>query len=448
MLSFSNKYINQYNLLTNAVIGFEFEFFTDYSYVKLMELVNLYFSPDKEIWGFNSYHSSMQPTDKKWKIEPDYSGGSDMIELITGPMDYVEARFMLVKCLSFIQKYGKTDDHCSIHINISFKDQNVQNMNPVKLILNFNEDYVYSKFPNRKNNIYAQSIKWIIPFTDWEDSETAANSIVGGMQIPDDTKYYGINIQKKWKGWLEYRYIGGKDYQYKIDDICDLMDYFVIQTLSAITDPLNDEDSIKLLSYLEDGIAWYKQWQTYDDFLANIDNIKIEIDQQDDYETIKNGWTLFWLKLFVIVKQCGNIANCTINYNTSTNKIEIVGGNLEDIHNISNVDFIDCTILNATLLKCQLIDCKFKNGHIYDSKVYGTIVENAKLTNAKCEEWSKLINCMFDSGRLDCDMEGGVFRSGEIGENAQITNSVKMANKETFWSVWSPEDKMIKKFKK
>lgn len=45
-------------------------------------------------------------------------------------------------------------------------------------------------------------------------------------------------------------------------------------------------------------------------------------------------------------------------------------------------------------------------------------------------------------------MDGGVFRSGEIGENAQISSTVKMANKETFWSIWSPEDKMIKKFKK
>jgi hypothetical protein len=47
-------------------------------------------------------------------------------------------------------------------------------------------------------------------------------------------------------------------------------------------------------------------------------------------------------------------------------------------------------------------------------------------------EWTKLYNCMFDGKFLDCYMENGIFRSGQLGENAQIKNNVKMSNKSDF----------------
>ncbi len=49
---------------------------------------------------------------------------------------------------------------------------------------------------------------------------------------------------------------------------------------------------------------------------------------------------------------------------------------------------------------------------------------------------------MFDGGVLDCKMIGGVFRSGELRENADLESDVKMANKSTFWKI-SPIDKKI-----
>jgi len=448
MLSFSKKYLNSYHTLEQSMIGFEFEAFTDHSYIKLMEIINLRFQPlGKEVWGFNKYHSEMTPTADKWKIEPDYSGGSDMFELITGPMTWSEAKLALPAVLRFIQDECRTDDYCSVHINISFKNENIQHLNPVKLILNFSEDYVYSKFPNRRNNIYAQSIKWIIPFTDWENSETALSSIVNCMQIPDDTKYYGINLQKKWKGWLEYRYIGGKDYQFRIDDILDLCDYFVLQSWNAITSPLNDEDNIKLLSYLDEGIGWYKQWQTYDLFLSNRDDIKIEIDQSSDYDTVRNSWHRFWTKLFVIVRQCDLIEGGIINLNTTTNRLELVDMTMSGVHNMQGVDLINCKVKDATLNSVVLVNTFLENGHIYNSKLYKSDIRNCKVSNSKVLDWTKLERCAFEGGEMDGQMTGGVFRSGKLGPNSEVDNTVKMANKDSFWQVWSPEDKMIKKWK-
>lgn len=446
MDSFNNKFINNWKDLQTAIVGFEFEFFSNHSYIKTMELINLEFAP-VEVWGLNQYHSDFPVTDKIFKIEPDYSGGSEMIELITGPMPWITARLIMIKALNFISKYGYTNDFCSIHINISFTDIDAKDINPVKLILNFNEDFVYSKFPERRNNIYARSIQWIVPFEDWEDSETALNSIVQCVQIPDDTKYYGINLQKKWQGYLEYRYIGGENYHEKVDDILSLMDYFIIQTKKSITEPLTQEDNIKLLSYLEDNINWFKQYKTYDDFLANINGITIEFNEIRDYEMIKASWDKFKNKLFDVIKSCDTIKNAVINYNETTNRLEIVDAIINNIHYLKGVDFINCQITDCTIYNCDIIDSIVSNGHIYNSKIYESKINGCKLANCDATEWTELTKCMFDGGLLDCIMKDGVFRSGNIGENADIDITVKMANKDTFWKI-SPIDKTIKGLKK
>ena len=55
-----------------------------------------------------------------FKLEPDNSGGTGMIELVTGPLPFVEAKIIMAKTLKWIRENGKTNERCSIHINIAF----------------------------------------------------------------------------------------------------------------------------------------------------------------------------------------------------------------------------------------------------------------------------------------------------------------------------------------
>ena len=122
MKKYSDKFLNQSSKLKNARIGFEFEFYMkDLSFYKTLEILNKELDPVK-VHGFRQYHSGFTPDSKNFKIEPDLSGGSNMVELVTGPMDYNDSKFYLIKILNFIQNYGYTNDKSSIHFNISFKD--------------------------------------------------------------------------------------------------------------------------------------------------------------------------------------------------------------------------------------------------------------------------------------------------------------------------------------
>lgn len=442
MNSFNNIFINNWKDLNHSVVGLEFEFFSNYPLIKTMELLNLEFSPI-EIHFANQYHSNFEIDDKVWVCEPDFSGGSDMVELITGPLLWIDARLVLIKMLEFIKKHGYTTEHCSIHINISFDDKKMFDLNELKLIMSFNEDYVYEKFPNRRNNIYARSIKWILPFEDWDQSDVALKNMLQSIILPNDTKYYGINFRKKDLGYLEFRYIGGENYENKSDDIINLMEYFILQTRNAISEEFTQEDTIKLLSYLDDNINWFKKYKTYNEFLANIEGINIEVDKSNDYNNICNNWDKFKNDLFIIIKSCDSIKNATINYNTLNNRLEIIEGIISGIAYVKNADFIECTINDYTLYYCDIIDCEMNNGHLFNCNIYESKINNTKLDNCLATEWSELINCMFTDGTINCVMKGGVFRSGYIGEDADIENTVKMSFKSDFWSI-NPKDKKIK----
>lgn len=151
------------NPLDYAKIGFEFEFFSNYNTETTKSKLELLCQ--KKILIFDKSHSDFSPTADIWKIEPDFSGGKKLLELVTGSQPYKNAISDFKKILKWIDENGYTTDRASIHINISFDEkklgkQNVlSHMNILKFILDFDETYVYSKFPHRKGTVYAKSIK-------------------------------------------------------------------------------------------------------------------------------------------------------------------------------------------------------------------------------------------------------------------------------------------------
>jgi hypothetical protein len=144
----------------------------------------------------------MKPDAENFKIEPDLSGGVDLVELITGPLPYVEAKIILLKILKLMQDNTHTDEKCSIHINISFDKKSgkeLYQLNPLKLILDMDEKLVYKFFPNRENNFYAKSIKKLIPFKDYKFSTDAMKLVTSNIELPDTCKYL---IFKRKRGYF------------------------------------------------------------------------------------------------------------------------------------------------------------------------------------------------------------------------------------------------------
>jgi len=426
MQKFTDKYINNWDILTKSIIGFEFEFYTERSFYKLLELLNRELYPIK-VHGFRKYHSAMIVDDKNFKIEPDLSGGYDMVELITGPMPYVDSKIILLKILTLLKEYGNTNEKCSLHINISFDDEykDIGELNALKILLNVDEDFIYELFPKRKDNFYAMSVKNMIPFKDFDFIGSGSNIIENNIELPD-TKYRGININKIRDGRLEYRYVGGVGYHLETKKILELLDYFVMLTWNCIDTPITKEDKKELLDYLSNNINNFKKFKKVENFIAEFPTIQLEIDKNDSMIIVKTYYADIYDEIYELIQNIYNLNNCIINYDTPTRTIEIIDADFKTILDIENIRFVNCVINSGRFKNCEFIDTELKNNHLHNCDIKGCDIFNAKLENCNVDQSTVIRESYFYGGYMDGTMESGVFRAGKIGEYGELEKAVKV----------------------
>jgi hypothetical protein len=429
MKIYSNEYITDFDKLKHAIIGFEFEFYTDRSYFKLLELLSNTLAPIK-VHGFRKYHSSFTPDQNNFKIEPDLSGGPELVELITGPLPYINSKVILLKILKVLDKYARTDEKCSIHVNISFEDTGdgkiLDKLNQLKLILQVDEDKIYNFFPERKNNIYAKSVKNLIPFKGFDFSTNAIDILQTNIQLPD-TKYYGINFQTVGKGRLEWRYIGGINYHKKSAEILSLMDYFIGLTWNCIGEKLDEEDLKKLQKYLFENINMFKMFADYDDFIAEFPTIDIQVDKLGEYGIIKGYYDTFYNEIYDMVRNIYNLKDCIINYDTEVNRIELVDATFKTIFDLDNIDFIECSMNSGRYTSCNFISSELINGTIHGGDIMDSTVFNSKIENAKIDKDSEVGDSYLYQCYIDCSVKGNaVLRMCKLGPSAVLEDSVRI----------------------
>lgn len=428
MEKYSDKFLNQSGKLKNAIIGMEFEFYMkDLSFYKTLELLNQQLTPVK-VHGFRQYHSDFTPDESNFKIEPDLSGGSNMIELVTGPMDYYDAKFYLIKIVKFIQTYGYTNEKCSIHFNLSFNgDKNLNDLNILKLILNTDEDEIYRYYPSRKDNVYAKTIKKIIPFKEYDFFNIPISVVKNNLRLPND-KYYGINFlninNDKESQRLEFRYIGGKDYEKNLGQLIYFMERFIINTYESIDALFTSEDTKKLEEFLEDNIGNFKNLSKYDNFIVDFPTIQLQINQDNNYDIVNTYYEKIYYRIFNLIESTQDLKECIINYVIEKQTIEIVDAIFKTSATLKNYDLINCQV-EGIFEDCYFIGSEIRNSQVSKSKLQHSDADNSKILNCKVEQ-SELTNCYFMNGYLNGDMYGGVFRSGDLGPYATMDSEVKI----------------------
>lgn len=430
MEKYSDKFLNNYNILKNAVVGFEFELYMNsLSYYKTLELLNQYLNPIK-VWGFKQYHSNFKPDSNNFKLEPDMSLGSNGCEIITGPMNYFESKIILNKILRFIKENAYTTDKTAIHFNISFNEDSgidISNIDILKLILEVNEDEIYNAYPGRKNNVYAKSIKTIVPYKSYDFNNISIDVLKNIIRIPND-KYYGVNLlninNEKDSKRIEFRYIGGKNYENN-GNILYFLDRFIINVYNSINSEYTQSNIIELEDYLDKNISYFKNLSKYDNFLVEYPTIVLQIDQLNQYDLVKSYYDRIYESVFNIIDSTIDLKDCIINYVSRTQKIEIINADIKLNMNISNYDFISCNISNGIFNDCEVINCEVMNSQLSKCNISGSNIIKSKVLNSNCES-SYLKDCFFMNGFFDSEMEGGVFRSGKLGPYAILSSSTKI----------------------
>jgi len=430
MEKYTDKFLNDYKILSESVLGFEIECYFDITFYKILELLNKELHPVK-VHGFRKYHSEFKPDHNNFKLERDLSGGENMAEIITGPMGYFSAKYYLIKILKFIEKYGFTSDKSSIHFNLSFKNNNINDLDILKQILNTKENQIYQDFPSRKNNVYCKSIYQLIPYKSFDYSDVPIGAINNMIQVPK-SKYYGINfknINDLDNGRLEFRYIGGENYHKKLGSIFEHLDRFIVDTYRNLTQGFNHEDEEKLHNYLKHKISIYQKLSSYESFLVEYPNIELQINQDNRHEIVSSYYGKIYTKLYNFLEGVEGIDECILNFHTETNKLEVVDSKFSPFKELNNIDFISCEISGGIISNSNLYDCKIQNSQISNSKIDNSTINYSKLFSCNVKS-CELTDCFFERGFLDSYMIGGVFRSGRIGPFAKFSETTRIVGED------------------
>lgn len=421
------------SILNAALMGVEFEFYSNFDLEATQKsLAKLL---DRKIRLEDKAHSDFQPSAEEFKMEPDMSGGKGLVELVTGPIPYRNARIMVIKMLNWISENGYTNDRASIHINLSFDKKYLEDpaliskMNVLKFILDFDEQQIYKFFPNREKSAYAKSIKWVMP--KWEAFHFDPNQVASNNFKFADTKYYGINFSKKEKNYLEFRYLGGADYEKKTDNILYLTESFLLQMWNSCNDPrFTGENKIELQRILNKNKPVMDMLKDYSKVSEHWPDIQILVDLQDNPTIIRVQWERFKNRVMDLIVN-GSMTAGVINYDSDYGAVQVKDGKFPTVYLLENFEFIDCE-LAGNLTNCSFYNCDITGSAVMWGSLYrATKVKDSKVESSYTHGSCELTNC-YVAGRdtmFKGKMIGGIFREGFTSKDARFEETEIVVSK-------------------
>ena len=417
----------QLNAIYASKIGLEFEFFANEGLDEVKRSLSI--ALNKRIQIEEKAHSDFTPSNETFKLEPDNSGGTGMIELVTGPMPFVESKLIIAKTLKWIRENGSTNERCSIHINVAFDGKklgtptNVSSLDIGKFVLNFDEDKVYEAFPNRKDSVYAKSIKFIVPLSGMTQPSPERISWKNYMFVSE--KYYGVNFSKLPKNYIEFRYLGGKDYENKYNTIMNLTEHFVTSLYETLMYPkYTDKDLKQLDAVLEKHSGIVESYKDYQAFKKKFPKIKLMVDLQTYDQIVETFYPKMREEIFKLLTLAG-LKEGLINYDADTGRMQLKNAELMRCFEIKGIDIVDSKV-QGNIINCDIFSSELINSSLFESNIFGA----SDVADSKIEDSyvSKNVMCK-DSyvfgprGVFSGEMEGGIFRKGRATKMAKFENT-------------------------
>jgi hypothetical protein len=425
-----NRDSSRISILNGSQIGVEFEFYSNLELEETQKSLSKLLN--RKIRLEDKAHSDFQPSNEVFKMEPDMSGGKGLVELVTGAMPYRDARLVIIKMLGWIRENGYTTDRASIHLNMSFNPDYlddgmmISKMNILKFILEFDEKRVYKYFPNRENSTYAKSIKWVMP--KHEAFYYNENLISSDNFTFANTKYYGINFEKAQKNYLEFRYIGGKDYEKRAEDILHLAEMFIMSVWKSCFNPsFTPENKIEMKRILQKNAPLVEMLKDHTAVNKHWPKIHILVDLQDNPQVIEVQWNRFKTKVLDLLSN-GGMEEGVINYDSDYSVVQVKDGKFKTAYLLDGFEFVNCE-LAGNIENSGLYSCKVQGAQILRSNLYqGTEVMDSKVESSFVHGSCTLKNCYVfgRDGIFKGKMEGGIFREGYVGPHARFSDETEV----------------------
>jgi len=238
-------------------------------------------------------------------------------------------------------------------------------------------------------------------------------------------KYYGVNFSKLPKDYIEFRYLGGKDYEKKYNTILNLTEHFILSLYETLMYPeYTQEDVSKLNAILEKHSGIVESYKDYQTFKKKFPNIKLMVDLKTYDQIVETFYPKMREELFNLLTKAG-LTEGKINYDADTGRMQLKDAELMRCFEIKGIDVVDCKI-QGNIINCDVFSSELINSSILESNLFGA----SDATDCKIEDSyvSKNVICK-DSyvfgprGVFSGEMEGGIFRKGRATKMARFENA-------------------------
>ena len=334
------------------------------------------------------------------------------------------------------------DNRMKVHLSFDNGHLNtlesISVMDTAKLILKFDEEYVYERFPNQRNSPYCTSIKTLSRINENTFSLSVVKS-KNSIIKPPVNEYNGINFNLSNMGVLEFNYIGGANYSEKEKQIIEVLEFYVLKTFQSLNEQFYTVEEVKELNELSKNyITQQEYFMTIESFKKEYPDITVYANLDTNDQVIKTFWSYIKKDLFEMVIN-NSFTKGEFNYDSDLSRCQIRNATLEGF-TIKNLDLINCNV-SGVLENCTANKCTIKNSRIYLSKILReNTIDNSYLKNVIIDSDNEISQCIVDNlnETINCIVNKSIIKFAGIGQLARLDeSSVVIERKE-----YTPSNKM------
>ena len=371
------------------------------------------------------------PEQGKFYIKEGYGFGSERYSFISAPLPNTYARALLIRVFATMKEYCYTDETCIAKIDFTFDNKvvselDIKKLNPLRFILEFNEDMMWRFFPEQKDSIYVKTIKNILPQNKFYRSENL--KIESFNYILPNMKFFGVVFNRIKDGFLQMRYIGGKDYEYKITEALDAINVFSHFVSKCLFEPgYSDKNSRDLKALIKNSDKLLDAYSSYDMFVKKYPEIKITVDMGNNVQHIKSFFGKFRDQLFDLMAS-SNFTKGEINYDAAMSHIQIRHVKLH-VYEVRDWEFVDCDLTIEYGEGCSFFGCRISDSSLNKCNVYRySHIKKSRLKDTYINRTCEVTNTYIygDLSTIDGKINGGMIAKGRIGNHSIISKETEL----------------------
>jgi hypothetical protein len=293
-------------------------------------------------------------------------------------------------------------------------------MDVTKLVLKMDENYLFERFPERKNSPYSISVKCLLPTNEFFSTPAAVGAFKNYFLHPS-APYYGVDFTDQHLGELHFNYIGGKSYGKNHKAITEALHYYILNTYQTLNIPgYTAEMGINLEKIFENyhiirRIYYDPKW-----FIENIEGIQVGVDLKRDERIIEAFWPKLRDPLTKLMLESG-FTKGKFNWDSEEGRFQIkeavlIGGK------ITRMDIVDCQV-QAIIEDCGLWNTEIKNSRV----IFSTLTESNKVEDSILERVRADRNnsikrsWIYNAGEvINCKVNESIIKDAAIGKEAKL----------------------------